>query len=549
MTRETPGPRSSPTTSSTSPTARCASTCASPRRPPGEIARARSASPRSRRRLTDCRHVRHLRARLARRTGPSPTRRRRGDERDARPPRPRQRRALRCDGPVALAARRLSIIDLAGGDQPIGNEDGRVQVVQNGEIYNYRELRGELERPGHRFATRQRHRGARPPLRGARRRLRRASCAACSRSRSGTGASAGCCWRATASASSRSTTGSPAATLSFASELKALLAPAGLLARDRPRRARGAYLAFNSIPAPLTIFAEARKLPAGPPAVWQRRRRQPSAATPGRSRWRPARFARAAASELAAELRERLRDSVRAHLVADVPVGVLLSGGIDSSALAALAARESPATASAPSRSASRRAPSTSWTRRAWSPSATAPTTTSWSCARTRSSCCRSWPRPSTSRSPTPRRCPPISSRARRRRRSRWRCPARAATSSSAATTPTSPTRSPRASAASRRCAAPLVERLPSSDGKVELRLQGEALRARGATCRRSSATTPGRRSSRRSARAALLTARATRLGPARPLPRALRRDRGRRASWRGSRTSTSASTWSTTCW
>lgn len=57
------------------------------------------------------------------------------------------------EGGVALAMRRLSIIDLEHGDQPIANEDGSVTVVQNGEIYNYRELRGELERRGHRFAT------------------------------------------------------------------------------------------------------------------------------------------------------------------------------------------------------------------------------------------------------------------------------------------------------------------------------------------------------------------------------------------------------------
>ena len=54
---------------------------------------------------------------------------------------------------IGLAARRLAIIDLATGDQPIASEDGRITVVQNGELYNYRELRHELERAGHRFST------------------------------------------------------------------------------------------------------------------------------------------------------------------------------------------------------------------------------------------------------------------------------------------------------------------------------------------------------------------------------------------------------------
>jgi asparagine synthase (glutamine-hydrolysing) len=241
------------------------------------------------------------------------------------------------EGGVALAMSRLSIIDLEHGDQPISGEDGSVTVVQNGEIYNYRELRGELERRGHRFAT---HSDTEVLVHlyeehgeGFARRLR--------------GMFAIALWdaRERRLLLARDRFGikplyyrEVGGTLSFASELKAMLEQPGFSRQIDPQ-AVAAYLAFNSIPAPLTIFAEARKLPAGHLAVWTdgkltlTRYARPEPVPVGETRRRPA-------GELAAELRETLRDSVRAHLVADVPVGVLLSGGVDSAGIVALAAGE-----------------------------------------------------------------------------------------------------------------------------------------------------------------------------------------------------------------
>jgi len=235
------------------------------------------------------------------------------------------------DEGIALAARRLSIIDLETGDQPVANENGTVHVVQNGEIYNYRELRRELERAGHsfrtqgdtevllhlyeehgdRFAERLRGMFAIAIWDASHRRLLLA------RDRFGIKP---LYYRHADNE------------LAFASELRAL--PRGEIDLD----ALEAFLAFNSIPAPLTIFREIRKLPPGHLLIWE----------DGRLELR--RFARPAPleelredeeAELVEELRSRLRDSVRAHLVSDVPVGVLLSGGVDSAFLAALAAEES----------------------------------------------------------------------------------------------------------------------------------------------------------------------------------------------------------------
>jgi asparagine synthase (glutamine-hydrolysing) len=243
------------------------------------------------------------------------------------------------DGPAGLAARRLSIIDLAGGDQPIANEDGRIHVVQNGEIYNYRELRAGLERRGHAFSTHcdtevlvhlyeelgprfvEELRGmfALALWDGRHRRLLLA------RDRFGI-----------KPLFYRVADG----TLSFGSELKALLRQPGF-ARDLDIDALEAFLAFNSIPAPLTIFKQARKLPAGHLLVWEGGDVELSCyARPGPV---PADEVEGGdAGPLAEQLLDCLRDSVRAHLVSDVPVGVLLSGGIDSSALTALAAEQSP---------------------------------------------------------------------------------------------------------------------------------------------------------------------------------------------------------------
>ena len=165
------------------------------------------------------------------------------------------------------------------------------------------------------------------------------ACAGCSPSRSGTAARGGSCSRATASGSSRSTTAwRPRGSPSPPSSRRCSTCPG--LSRDVDLDALQAYLAFNAIHGPATIFREVRKLPPGHVLVYEggtaRIERYADSMPVAEAQQRDEPW-----EALAAELRERLRDSVRAHLVADVPVGVLLSGGIDSSALTALAAEES----------------------------------------------------------------------------------------------------------------------------------------------------------------------------------------------------------------
>jgi asparagine synthase (glutamine-hydrolysing) len=237
------------------------------------------------------------------------------------------------DGGVGIAARRLSIIDLETGGQPLANEDGSVRVAQNGEIYNYRELRAELAAKGHRFSSHGdteviAHLYEEYGLDFAAR-LR--------------GMFALAIWDARESrlVLARDRFGikplyyrEEAEELRFASELRAL--PRG----EVDPEALEAYLAFNFVPAPYSIFRGTFKLPPGHLLVWAKgqarldrfARPQPVAADELRKE---------SAETLAEELRARMRDSVRAHLVSDVPVGVFLSGGVDSSLLAALAAEES----------------------------------------------------------------------------------------------------------------------------------------------------------------------------------------------------------------
>ena len=308
------------------------------------------------------------------------------------------------DGPVALAARRLSIIDLAGGDQPISSEDGSCVVVQNGEIYNYPELRRELERDGHTFRTRcdtevHLHLYERYGPDFARR-LR--------------GMFAVAIWdaRRRRLVLARDRYGikplyyrDAGGELEFASELRAL--PRGEIDLD----ALEAFLAFNSIPAPYSIFRDVRKLPAGHVLVWEEdgatwldRYARPGPVPADELR-------RDDEAELVEELRARLRDSVRAHLLADVP-----------SACCSRAASTRPCSPRSPRRRPrdarphvhdrlrgaqlrrARRRPA----RRA---SATARTTTSCSSGRSRSCSCRRSPTRSTSRSPTRPRCRRTSSR------------------------------------------------------------------------------------------------------------------------------------------
>jgi asparagine synthase (glutamine-hydrolysing) len=237
---------------------------------------------------------------------------------------------------VALGMRRLAIIDLVTGEQPTFNEDKSVAVVLNGEIYNYRDLRRQLEARGHSFRS-QSDTEVLPHL------YEEYGDEMVGRLN---GMFAFALWDAKRHRLliARDRFGEKPLywavfenTLLFASEPKVLLAHPDVKVALNLQALRQ-YLSFDYVPAPLTIYEGINKLPAAHTLTLER----------GKVETKPywcLSYAKRAPvpseAEAAETLRELLAESVRLRLVSDVPLGVLLSGGVDSSAVAALAVRAS----------------------------------------------------------------------------------------------------------------------------------------------------------------------------------------------------------------
>jgi asparagine synthase (glutamine-hydrolysing) len=237
------------------------------------------------------------------------------------------------DETAGFAFRRLSIIDVAGGDQPIYNEAGTAAIILNGEIYNHRELRRELEAAGHRFRTRS---DAEAVLH-----LWEDEGEACLSRLLGMFAFAIWDGPRRSLLLARDRLGKKPLYVSrlaggglvFGSEIKAILQHPEV-ARSPDPAALDLFLTLQYVPAPRTAFAGIERMP---PASWLRWR---DGAVEEGVYWRPDFGTKSdlPAAELPARLLELLRDAVRARLESEVPLGALLSGGIDSSAVVALAA-------------------------------------------------------------------------------------------------------------------------------------------------------------------------------------------------------------------
>ncbi len=247
--------------------------------------------------------------------------------------------AVVCRGRVGLGHRRLAIIDLSTGDQPMANEDGSIWIVFNGEIYNFHELRRELEARGARFRTvsdtevilkayeadgpacveRLRGMFAFAILDERRRRLLLA------RDRPGIKPLV-YAW--------------DGRRLLFGSEIKAILQDPGV-DRDLDQEAFGDYLTYHYVPAPRTIFRAVRKLPPASTLLLPLDGGEPVISEYWRLRFAP--DPHVTESEWIERLRTHLADAVQSHMVSDVPIGAFLSGGVDSSTVVALMAQASAA--------------------------------------------------------------------------------------------------------------------------------------------------------------------------------------------------------------
>lgn len=243
------------------------------------------------------------------------------------------------DGHVGLGLRRLSIIDLVSGDQPIFNEDRSIAIVFNGEIYNYPSLRRELEKAGHDFST---HSDTETIVHGYEQwgievveRLN--------------GMFALALWDSNRQRLfiARDRTGikplyytETSDRLIFGSEIKAILAYPGIQRRINVA-ALDAYLSFEYVPTPLSIFEGIYKLPPGHYLIFENNDLQIESYWDMHLELSEQLLPRQE-KELLDQFPNILYKAIEMEMIADVPVGVLLSGGIDSSLVAAMMARVSP---------------------------------------------------------------------------------------------------------------------------------------------------------------------------------------------------------------
>jgi asparagine synthase (glutamine-hydrolysing) len=237
---------------------------------------------------------------------------------------------------TGLGMRRLSIIDVAGGHQPVFNEDKSIWIVYNGEIYNFAELRPELESRGHRFST---HSDTEVIVH-----LYEEMGAECVQKLRGMFAFALYDQRNKRLLLARDRFGKKplhyaldGGRLYFGSEIKAILAVAPELAKVN-QEALLQYMYFGYIPDPLTAFTPIQKLPPGHLLEFEKGQIRI------RKYWDLPRYSThqpRSEEECLEELEWRLAEAVRMRLISEVPLGALLSGGTDSSTVVALMARAS----------------------------------------------------------------------------------------------------------------------------------------------------------------------------------------------------------------